>query len=187
MRRLALLVGIVALSLLGSAQADIVSGGNVRISFDGWISPEALPRSETAPIALHVAGTVEPVGDGRPASLERVTVEVNRNAVFTTRGLPTCPWRRLKAVRSDRALEICGDALIGTGHFTSHIDIPEQAPFPAVGRLLAFNSRKSGKPAIAAHVFGRDPVPTSEVLRMTLSRRGQGAFGPIVTVEMPKI
>jgi hypothetical protein len=187
MRRLALFVGIVALSLLGSAQADVVSGGNVRVSFRGWISPEALPRGEAAPIALHVAGTVTPVGGQRPASLARVTVEVNRHAVATTRGLPTCPWRRLQSRTSKQALQLCGDALIGTGHFTSHIDIPEQAPFPAVGRMLAFNSRRNGKPAVAAHVYGKNPVPTSEVLPMTFSRRGQGAFGPIVSVEMPKI
>jgi hypothetical protein len=187
MRRLALLVGIVALSLLGTAQAEVVSGGHVRVSFEGWITPEALPRSETAPIALHVAGTVEPVGDQRPPTLEKVTVEVNRHAVFTTRGLPTCPWRRLKAVRSERALEICGDALIGAGHFTSHIDIPEQAPFPAVGRLFVFNSRRNGRSVLAGHVFGREPVPTSEVLLMSFKRRGQGSFGPIVSVEMPNI
>jgi hypothetical protein len=187
MRRLAVVAGVVALSLLGTAQAEVVSGGNVRVSFRGWISPQKLPRSEAAPIALHVAGTVEPVGDRRPASLARVTVEINRHGVVTTRGLPTCPWRLLMAVTTRRALAVCGDALIGTGHFTSHIDIPEQAPFPAVGRLLAFNSSRNGKPAVAAHVYGTDPVPTSEVLRMTFSRRGQGSFGPIVTVEMPKI
>ena len=114
-------------------------------------------------------------------------MEINRHAVVTTRGLPTCPWRRLLSTTSRQALEICRDALIGTGHFTSHIDIPEQAPFPAAGRMLAFNSRRNGKPAVAAHVYGRDPVPTSEVLPMTFSRRGQGSFGPIVSVEMPKI
>jgi hypothetical protein len=84
-------------------------------------------------------------------------------------------------------MEVCGDSLIGTGHFDSHIDIPDQAPFPAEGRLLAFNSIKNGKPAVAAHVFGRDPVPTSEVLPMTFSRHGQGNFGPIVSVAMPNI
>ena len=84
-------------------------------------------------------------------------------------------------------MEICSDSLIGTGHFTSHIDIPEQAPFPAVGRMLAFKTRRNGKPAVAAHVFGKDPVPTSEVLPMTFARRGQGNFGPIVSVEMPNI
>ena len=102
MKRLALVGGIVALSLLGTAQAEVVSGGNVRVSFRGWISPEALPRSEAAPIALHVAGTVEPVGGQRPASLEGVTVEINRHAVLTTRGLPTCPWRRLLRSRSQQ-------------------------------------------------------------------------------------
>jgi hypothetical protein len=186
-RRIGLLIGIALLSLLGVAQADVISGGNVRVSFRGWISPQTLPRSGTAPIALHVEGTVTPVNGQRPEALERITVEVNRHAVATTRGLPTCPWRRLLATTSHRALEICGDSLIGTGHFSSHIDIPEQAPFPAEGRMLAFNSTRNGRPAVAAHVYGTDPVPTVEVLPMTFSRRGQGSFGPIVSVEMPNI
>jgi hypothetical protein len=187
MRRLVLLFGIVALSLLGTAQADIVSGGNVRISFRGWINPEALPRAKSAPIALHVAGTVEPIGGQRPASLRKVTVEVNPHAVVTTRGLPTCPWQVLRSRTSSQAMEICKDAVIGSGHFNSHIDIPEQAPFPAVGLLLAFNSTRHGKPAIAAHVYGTDPVPTAEVLHMNFKPRGEGSFGPIVSVEMPKL
>jgi hypothetical protein len=187
MWRLAIAAVIVALSLLGVAQAGIVTGGNVRVSFRGWISPDELPRGKAAPIALHVAGTVTPVGGKRPASLRRVTVEINRHAVATTRGLPVCPWRSLKAVTSSRAMEICADSLVGTGHFNSHIDIPEQTPFPAVGRLLAFNSTRNGEPAVAAHVFGREPVPTAEVLQMTFTRRGHGNFGPIVSVEMPKL
>ncbi len=187
MKRILLLAGVAAFCLIGIAQGDIVSGGNVRVSFRGWISPETLPRSEAAPIALHVAGTVVPVGDKRPASLERVTVEINRHGVVTTRGLPSCPWKSLKAVRSSRAMELCGDALIGSGHFYSHIDIPEQAPFPADGKVLLFNSTKNGRATVAAHVFGTEPVPTAEVLRMTFSQRHRGSFGPVVTVEMPNI
>jgi hypothetical protein len=187
MKRILLLAGVAALGLLGVAQGDIVSGGNVRVSFRGWISPETLPRSGAAPIALHVAGTVTPLDGQRPAALERVTVEINRHAFATTRGLPTCPWPKLRSTTSARALEICRDALIGTGHFSSHIDIPEQAPFPAEGRLLAFNTRRNGKPAVAAHVYGKDPVPTSEVLPMTFARHGQGNFGPLVSIEMPNI
>ena len=53
--------------------------------------------------------------------------------------------------------------------------------------MLAFKSERNGRPAMAAHVFGKSPVPTSEVLPMTFSRRGQGNFGPIVSVEMPDI
>jgi hypothetical protein len=186
-RRATLLIGVALCSLLGVAQAEVISGGNVRVSFRGWISPEKLPRTKAAPIALHLAARITPIEGKRPAALERVIVEVNRHAVATTRGLPICPWDRLVSENSRRALAICGDSLIGTGHFSSHIDIPEQAPFPADGRMLAFKSERNGRPAIAAHVFGLRPVPTSEVLPMTFGRRGQGNFGPIVTVKMPDI
>jgi hypothetical protein len=187
MRRIALLAGIAALALLGVAQGDVVSGGNVRVSFRGWINPEILPRTEAAPIALHIAGTVSPIGDRRPAALESVTVEINRHGVINTRGLPICPWRRLRSTTSVQALAICRDALVGSGRFTSHIDIPEQAPFPAAGRTLAFNTVLGGRPSLVAHVFGKSPVPTSQVLPMAFRRSAGGQFGARLEVAMPKI
>jgi hypothetical protein len=187
MRRTSVLAGIVALSLLGIAQAGVVVDGNTRVSFHGWINPRVLPRSEAAPITLHIAGTVTPVGGQRPATLERVTIEINRHGVVATRGLPTCPRRRLQSTTSEQALAACRDALVGTGHFTSHIDIPEQAPFPAVGRMLAFNTVIDGRPALVAHVYGKKPVPISQVLPMPFERGGQGAFGSTLSVEMPQI
>jgi len=187
MRRLALLAGIVAPALLGTAQAEVVSGGNVHVSFRGWIAPRTLPRTEAAPIALHIAGTVEPVGGRRPAALESVTVEINRHGVVTTRGLPTCPWRRLRATTSEQALATCREALVGTGSFTSHVDIPEQAPFPAAGRMLAFNTLVHGHLSLVAHVFGRKPVPVSQVLPMSFRRTVHGAFGSTLEVKMPQV
>jgi hypothetical protein len=187
MKRAATFACLALLGLAGLAQAVVVSGGNVRVSFRGWINPRSLPRSEPAPIALHVAGTVEPIGGLRPAALESVTVEINRHGVVTTRGLPTCSGRRLQSTTTDQALAICRDALVGRGHFTSHIDIPEQAPFPATGRVLAFNAVVNGRPALLAHVYGRRPVPTSQVLPMPFRRQGRGAFGSTLTVEMPEI
>lgn len=187
LRRIALVAAVAAMAVLGVAQAEVISGGNVRVSFRGWINPQILPRNEAAPIALHVAGTVKPLGGERPATLESVTVEINRHGVIRTRGLPTCPWKRLQSTTTDQALAICRDALVGTGHFTSHVDIPEQSPFPAFGRILAFNVRLHGRPALAAHVFGRNPVPTSQTLPMAFRRAGRGAFGAELTVTMPTI
>jgi hypothetical protein len=183
----ALLVAAISLLGVALAGAEVIGGDNVRVTFRASITPRTLPRTGSAPIALHVSAKVTPVGGRRPEALRKVTVEVNRHAVATTRGLPFCPWSRLISENSKRALAICGDSLIGTGHFSSHIDIPEQAPFPAEGRMLAFKSERNGKPAIAVHVYGRSPVPTSEVLPMTFSRRGEGNFGPIVTVPMPDV
>ena len=186
-QRILSLAAVALLLLLGVARAEVVSGGNVRVSFRGWINPRTLPRAEPAPIALHIAGTVKPVGGRRPAALESVTVEINRHGVVSTHGLPVCPWRRLQSTTGEQALAICRDALVGTGSFTSHVDIPEQAPFPAVGRILAFNTRLHGRPSLAAHVFGKRPVPTSQVLPMSFRRAVHGQFGSRLDVEMPQV
>jgi hypothetical protein len=192
MRRLA---AIALLCLLAPAlspalaRADTVSGDEVRIDFRGSILPRVLPRSGPAPVSLHVEGRVEPLGAEHPAALSRLTIQVNRHAVFSARGLPRCPRRKLRGTSSEEALANCGEALIGSGYFTSHIDIPEQAPFPAWGRVLAFNTQIVGREAVAIHVFGRKPAATSTLLSAALSRSGRasGQFGPKLSIVMPKI
>lgn len=181
---IALLAVVAAVAV---AQAGVVSGGNVRVSFRGWIAPKSLPRRDAAPIALHFAGRVVPVGDRRPESLVRVRVEINRNGVVTTKGLPSCPLDRLRTTSTSQALAICRHALVGSGHFRSHIDIPDQAPFPAVGRVLAFNARRHGRSTIVAHVFGTDPAPISQLLPMSIRRERHGSFGSSLTVRMPRV
>jgi hypothetical protein len=148
-----------------------------------------LPRTDPAPVTLHLAGTVRPIGDERPASLAQLTVQVNRHANFTTRGLARCPVRKLRGTSTRQALVNCAQALVGTGLFRSHIDIPEQAPFPTIGRVLAFNTSKDGDPAVALHIFGRSPAPISTVLLAALDPTGPpaGVFGPTITVKMPRI
>lgn len=186
----AVLLSLVMISSsLALARAETIEGDNVRIGFTASILPRTLPRSIPAPISLHVAGSVDPLGAERPASLQRLTIQVNRHAVFTTRGLPRCPMRKLRGTSSEEALQNCGNALLGSGYFTSHIDIPEQAPFPTWGRVLAFNTGKGGRQAVAIHVFGRHPAPISTVLSAALTRSGAAArsFGPQLSIEMPKI
>lgn len=186
----ALLLAVVsALAFFAVAKADTVTGDGVRIDFRGQIRPAVLPRSEPAPVTLRVAGTVQPLDGQRPVALERLTIQVNRHAVFTTRGLPACPVRRLRGAASRQALDNCGDALLGYGYVTSHIDIPDQARFPAFGRVLAFKATQRGHRAVAIHVFGRTPASITTVLAATLVRSGPaaGPFGPKLTVEMPKI
>jgi hypothetical protein len=184
-----LLAGLAALALLGVARADTVTGDNTRVSFDGSITPRLLPRAAPAPVALHLAGRVHPLEAKRPVALERFTVEVNRHAIFTTRGLPTCPLRRLRGTSSRQALAACRGALLGSGRFASHIDFPEQAPFPALGRALAFLTTMRGREAIAIHIFGRKPAPITTLIAANLNRSGAGAgsFGPKLTIEMPNI
>lgn len=176
-------------SLLAVARAETVTGDALRVDFRGSILPRTLPRSVPAPVSLHVEGSVRPLGAERPAPLARLSVEVNRHAIFTTRGLPICPRRELRGTDTEEALARCAGALIGSGYFTSHIEIPEQAPFPAWGRVLAFNTRKQGHEAVAIHVFGRRPAATSTLLSAALLQSGgaDGQFGPQLTIAMPRI
>lgn len=176
-----------ALVLVVSAAADVVTGGNARVSFHGKITPRALPRGETAPITLRVAGSVKPFGGGRPAGIRRVEVAINRHGVVSTAGLPTCPRGQLISSTTKQALAACRDALVGVGHFSAHVDIPEQSPFPAAGKMLAFNAKVDGHRGLLAHVFGVKPVPNAEVLPMTVKEQKGGQFGSTLTVIMPQV
>jgi hypothetical protein len=189
LRRAALLTAIALLSLLAAARADTVTGDHVRIGFRARIHPTVLPRSNPAPVSLRVAATVQPLSSERPAALTRLTVQVNRHAHFTTRGLPSCSLRKLRGTSTRQALANCRGALIGRGQFTSHIDIPEQAPFPAYGRALAFKTIRRGHPAVAIHIYGRTPASITTVLASSISRSGpaSGPFGPWLSIEMPRI
>jgi hypothetical protein len=174
---------------LATARAEIVTGDNIQVNFQTSISPKALPRHSEAPVSLRVDGKISPLGPGTPAGLSRVVIQVNRHASFTTRGLPRCRPKKLRGTSSRRALAVCGDALIGSGFITSHIDFPGNAPFPAKGRVLAFNSTKDGHQALAVHVFGREPASISTVLSGALVPRGpsRGQYGPRVVIDIPEV
>lgn len=169
------------------AHGDVIGGANVRVSFHGWLSPRELPRSGAAPVSLHVKGSLRTTNGREPPGLERVKIEINRHATVSTAGLPRCRARSLEATTSQGALERCRASLVGTGTFRAHIRLPESAPFPAFGRLLAFNGVDHGKRVILAHVFGRRPVPTGQVLTLARQRSGRGTFGTTLTIRLPEV
>jgi hypothetical protein len=179
-------VGLLLLPLIGVARADVVSGGNVRVSFHGWVAPRKLPRGRPSPVALHVAGTVRPIGAEPPPRLESVEIQINRHGIVSTDGLPPCPRGRLKGRSTKQALAACPRSLVGRGHFTANVEIPEESPFPAVGRVLVFSSVHDGHRALVGHVFGTNPLPISNVLPIEVRRDPEAGFGTTLNVEMPR-
>jgi hypothetical protein len=75
---------------------------------------------------------------------------------------------------------------VGTGLFTAHVSIPEQSPFPSVGKVLAFNSLYRGRHVILAHIFGTSPVPTTQILVLRFGHLDGGAFDTTLTTRMPE-
>ena len=174
------------LAVSGTAPADEFGGANLRATFNGWITPRALPRDAPRPIALHLRGRLRTTDGRLPPALRRMTISINRHGRVSTAGLPTCPRHALEARRTARVLQRCRGALLGTGRFDAHIEIPTQAPFPARGRVTAFNGMEGGRRVIHAHIFGRKPVPTVQVLTLRF-QRAAGPYGTELSVDMPNV
>ena len=167
------------------AGADIFSGANVHVTFNGRIEPRSLPRFEPAPVRLFLKGALSAADGNEPPSLLRVTIALNRHGEVRTVGLPVCRKRSITSSTTRQALAACRDALVGHGRFKARIEIPDLAPFPANGRVLAFNARLHGRPVILAHIYGREPVPTTRVLTLTFQRQRSGAFGTTISLTLP--
>ena len=175
---------IVALASL--AQATTLQSGNLRITVLAQIAPFELPRTGTAPISAAVAGHVENPHGGDPPQLQTMKIDVNRHALLRSRGLPTCPLGRIQPGSSARALSTCGDALIGFGRFWASIVLPEQGSYPTHGKLLIFNGRLHGAPAILAHIYTRDPFDSSFVVAFRISKIAKGSYGTELTASLPE-
>ncbi len=186
LRRLALMaVGVAVLGFAGLTHAEVVQRGSLRVTFDGKLTPHALPRSGSVPVRVAVATKIDPRGTGSPPSLRRISIAINRYGSFNPNSLPTCTLRDIQPATTENALRACGDSLVGEGRFSARVLLAQQSPFPASGKLHAFNGIVHGKPALLAHVFGTDPVPTSLTLVFTLKSTG-GTYGTLLQASLPE-
>ncbi len=160
--------------------------GNLRLSLEGQIAPQALPRVGRAPVAVTLGGHISTTDGSQPPQLKSIRIELNRGGHLESRGLPICPPGRIRIASSARALAACRAALVGSGHFEADIALAGQQPYPTEGRLLAFNGRLGGRPAIFAHIYSPRPFATSFVIVFTVSKGGHGRFGTVLSASLPR-
>lgn len=186
-RKIAALTVLVAALALGAslARAELVERGDLFVKFSGGIDPTSLPRYERAPISVRVDGTVRTLSADHPPALRFISIAINRGGRIETRGLPRCRRSQIEASSTARALQVCGDALVGTGRYKAGVSFPEQMTFPLQGRILAFNARVDGQRAILAHVYGAKPYPNSRIFVFHI-HRARGTFGTVLTAALPK-
>jgi hypothetical protein len=176
-----------ALTLLATfAPAAVVQEGNLRIGVLAQIQPYKLPRTTTAPIAVFVSGHVASPDGSVPPQLQRMSVRVNRHGLLQSRGLPACGAAQIRAVSSERALESCSKALVGSGRFWATIVLPDQRPYPTRGRLLVFNGRQAGRPVIFAHIYTTNPFGTSFVIAFAIKHIDKGPYGTELSASLPQ-
>lgn len=179
-------IGGLALLSATAATAAVVQRDGIRITVLSQVMPFKLPRNTPAPVAVFIAGHIATPSGKLPPQLKRMTVRVNRHGLLQSRGLPTCRLRQVKTASTERALSLCGDALIGSGRFWASIVLPDQRPYPTRGRLLVFNGRQKGKPALLAHIFTASPFPTSFVIPFGITRGRKGRYGTQLSAYFPK-
>ena len=179
-------VALAALSLASLAQAEVVQKGGIRAAFEGSLTPKALPRDGRAPVRVSVGARITPLRPAEPPQLKRISIAINSAGRFSPGALPVCTVRDIQPSTTENALEACGSSLVGSGSFSAKILLPQQASYPAGGKLYAFNGVYEGRPAILAHVYGTKPVPTSFTLPFVISER-KGELGTVLTASLAEV
>jgi hypothetical protein len=188
-KRLAIpaLIAIAALVCTGLAGAELAQKGNLRLQFSGQIAPKKLPRTGRAPVTVRIAGAIGTADGQRPPELDKISIAFNRYGLVSTEGLPVCEPGQLEQTTSEGAREACGGALVGHGKFKANVAFPGRDTFPVTGDILAFNSSKSGHPALLLHIYGSNPVQLVFVLTFRIVRVKEGTFGTVFVARIPRI
>jgi hypothetical protein len=168
------------------ASAATVQVGNLRITVLSQIKPYKLPRVKPAPIAVFIAGHLETANGQIPPQLQAMKIKVNRHGLLQSRGLAVCHTAQVQPASTERALANCGDALVGSGQFWAHIILPGQEPYPTRGRLLIFNGRQHGHPALLAQIYTANPFNSSFVIAFAIRRIDQRPYGTELSASFPE-
>ena len=168
------------------SHAEVAQKGGVRVAVAGKLTPNKLPRTNRVPVAVSFQGKIKGVGGTEPPQLLAIKLAINRRGVLTYKGIPRCRLKHISPSTTQEAIASCRRSLVGDGRFSADVKLPEQSPFPSQGKVLAFNGRFKGRPAILAHIYGTKPVPTSYVLPFTIKRSG-GEYGTTLSASLPRV
>lgn len=176
---------LTAAALAQPTAAEVTQKQGVRVTVDGGLSPTRLPRRGQVPVAVSVSGQIAATKQGALPQLKALTIAINSAGTLDVSGIPHCRIGHINPSTSAQALAICRSALIGEGHFSANVVLPEQSPFPSQGRLLAFNGTIGRQPAVFAHVYGTQPLATSYVFAFRI-KKTKGTFGTILEASFPR-
>jgi len=191
-RKIALAVLLpLATLVVGVAAAEkpvTVVVGNLRLAFNGGLTPKALPRTRPVPVTFSGSGLITTTDGSHPPALEEFILETDRNAFLDISGVPTCRAARLQAQDSAHARAACHRSIIGTGTGKVEIAFPEQAPIRATSPLTIFNGgERGGVATLYVHIYVSVPAPAAVVTTVRISRIHHGRYGLRSVAVVPRI
>lgn len=191
MRRYAIpiVAAIAALAALAAtASGNLSQDGNLRLSFNGKLAPNHLPRKVAAPVSMQVSGAIRTVNGQRPPELTKIAIAFNRYGTISTLGLPICEASELEQTTTKGALRNCRQSLVGHGSFRAYVNFAGSKPVAVVGKSLAFFSEVRGKPTVLLQIYGSQPAQVTFVLPFTIHHvPGNGTYGTVFSATIPKI
>jgi hypothetical protein len=185
---LALVLAVAAAGLAIAEKPVKVRVGEVIVTFNGGVTPKALPKNEQAPITFNISGKIETADGSHPPALKELVIEADKNSAVNAKGLPVCTAGKLQAQDTKHAKLACPDAIIGEGKTDVEVEFPEQAPFIAKSKLIAFNGGTSGGTTTAfVHAYLSSPVSAAVVVTAKITKIHKGRFGIKSLATIPKI
>lgn len=182
----AVAVALLLPAMPSHSRATLSQSGNLRVQVGGRLSPKRLPRQGLAPVSAFLSGDISTTDGSAPPQLEQIVIALNRHGRLDVNGLPRCHYHQIQPASTVEARLACAGSLVGTGSFRANVVLPEQSPFPSNGRVLAFNGTLHGHPVIYAHIFGKRPVPISQVVTFRI-HRADGRHGVVLKAELPDV
>lgn len=182
---LAIAILVSACFAAGLANAERSGRAGVVVSLDGSISPRHLPRERPAPVSLTLAGTTRSTDGSPPPRLSRIEIAFGARGGLSTAGLPRCPRARLRNATRRQALARCRSALVGNGSILAEVPLAPERPLLARARVLAFNGRAAGRPAVWVHAYSASP-PVSFVLPFYLRSLRGGGYGVLLRAPVSR-
>jgi len=184
----AVLVGVVGVGIAAAEKPETVEAGNLVFTFNGGFSPKALPKKELAPITLTASGKIEAKDGTHPPALKEAIVETDKNGAVFVKGLAVCKSGQLQSRDTGAAKKACPKAIIGTGHTTVEVALPEQRPIDVKSDLLVFNGGvKGGTTTFYIHAFFTAPVTGAIVTTVKIKKIKNGRYGLKSVATIPKI
>jgi hypothetical protein len=158
----------------GAAAGEKVVVGGLLPWTQAELFPSKLPRSRPAPIQL----LFEYDPEGNNVELQSISIELWRQIIIKTTGLPSCPMTELLYSSARSARRHCAGSLVGHGNVTSEVP----APAAQVKRgLLAFYDKAGDRRYILLQVSSAVPSPLTYVIPFEI-RADSGIYGTDLTV-----
>jgi hypothetical protein len=185
-----LIVGLLsgAVAVAAAEPPIIIAPTQIRFSFNAHITPANLPKSRRTGVSLRIDSKMSTADGSHLPPLKELSLELDKQMAINARGLPSCRRRPLEADDTVGAEMDCKTAIVGEGKAEIEIAQPEQAPFPVLSKVLAFNAGIfNGKTKLLLFAYLATPVSAPLLIPVEVSREQRGIFGLRGVAMVPKI